>query len=62
VEQAMKFLISKVLEVSSRVQLEAHKLPSHNSAALSVVSPESGGRAAAGRALGETQKKESCEC
>lgn len=59
VDQAMKFLISKILEVSSRVQLDAHKLPSHNSAELSVVPGEAGKGAARSR---EQPKKESCEC
>ncbi len=60
VDQAMKFLISKILEVSTRVQLDAHKLPSHNSASLSVVAED--GTDNTMRSAREQQKKDSCDC
>ncbi len=67
VDNAMKFLIGKILEVSQKVQLESHQLPAHNTNKLSVVQQDgSVARSASGseRQLrrGEAADGGGCDC
>jgi Ras-related protein Rab-32 len=69
VDNAMKFLIGKILEVSQKVQLVSHQLPAHNTNALSVVQPDgSVARTPAGsdrnarRGAGDAPESGGCDC